>query len=81
MSQVGIIVGSRSDIEVAQRAAAVLGELEVDSEIRVISAHRAPDLLGRSWPEPPTEASAFHRDLPGLRRICPESWPPRRRCR
>ena len=47
MSQVGIIVGSRSDIEVAQRAAAVLGELEVDSEIRVISAHRAPDLLGR----------------------------------
>ena len=47
VSQVGIIVGSRSDIEVAQRAAAVLGELEVDSEIRVISAHRAPDLLGR----------------------------------
>ena len=47
MSQVGIIVGSRSDIEVAQRGAAVLGELEVDSEIRVISAHRAPELLGR----------------------------------
>jgi phosphoribosylaminoimidazole carboxylase PurE protein len=47
VSQVGIIVGSRSDIEVAQRAAAVLDELEVDSEIRVISAHRAPDLLSR----------------------------------
>ena len=47
MSQVGIIVGSRSDIEVAQRAAAVLEELEVEAEIRVISAHRAPDLLGR----------------------------------
>jgi phosphoribosylaminoimidazole carboxylase PurE protein len=47
MSQVGIIVGSRSDIEVAQRAAAVLDELEVESEIRVISAHRAPDLLAR----------------------------------
>ena len=47
MSRVGIIVGSRSDIEVAQRAAAVLGELEVDAEVRVISAHRAPDLLGR----------------------------------
>ena len=47
MSRVGIIVGSRSDIEVAQRAAAVLAELEVESEIRVISAHRAPDLLGR----------------------------------
>jgi phosphoribosylaminoimidazole carboxylase PurE protein len=47
VNRVGIIVGSRSDIEVAQRAAAVLDELEVDSEIRVISAHRAPDLLGR----------------------------------
>ena len=47
MSQVGIIVGSRSDIEVAQRAAAVLEELAVEAEIRVISAHRAPDLLGR----------------------------------
>jgi phosphoribosylaminoimidazole carboxylase PurE protein len=47
VSQVGIIVGSRSDIEVAQRAAAVLEELDVEAEIRVISAHRAPDLLGR----------------------------------
>ena len=47
MSQVGIIVGSRSDIEVAQRAAAVLDELAVEAEIRVISAHRAPELLGR----------------------------------
>lgn len=47
MSQVGIIVGSRSDIEVAQRAAAVLDELAVEAEIRVISAHRAPDLLSR----------------------------------
>jgi phosphoribosylaminoimidazole carboxylase PurE protein len=47
VSHVGIIVGSRSDIEVAQRAAAVLEELDVEAEIRVISAHRAPDLLGR----------------------------------
>jgi phosphoribosylaminoimidazole carboxylase PurE protein len=47
VSQVGIIAGSRSDIEVAQRAAAVLEELEVEAEVRVISAHRAPDLLAR----------------------------------
>jgi phosphoribosylaminoimidazole carboxylase PurE protein len=47
VSRVGIVVGSRSDIEVAQRAAAVLDELGVESEIRVISAHRAPDLLSR----------------------------------
>lgn len=43
--RVGIVVGSRSDISAAQRASAVLDELGVDAEIRVISAHRAPDLL------------------------------------
>lgn len=42
---VAIIVGSRSDLEVVQKAADVLGKLNVRSELRVISAHRAPDLL------------------------------------
>ena len=45
--RVGIVVGSRSDIAAAERAMAVLVDLGVDSEIRVISAHRAPDLLTR----------------------------------
>ena len=45
--RVGIVVGSRSDIGAAERAMAVLDELGVDSEIRVISAHGAPDLLAR----------------------------------
>jgi phosphoribosylaminoimidazole carboxylase PurE protein len=44
---VAIVVGSRSDIAAAEKAAAVLDELGVASEIRVISAHRAPELLGR----------------------------------
>ncbi len=43
--RVGIVVGSRSDIAAAEKAAAVLDELGVSSETRVISAHRAPDLL------------------------------------
>ena len=47
IGRVGIVVGSRSDIAAAERAMAVLDELEVESEIRVISAHRAPDLLAR----------------------------------
>ena len=46
-AQVGIVVGSRSDIAAADKAAAVLDELGVPSEIRVISAHRAPELLSR----------------------------------
>ena len=44
-ARVGIVVGSRSDIAAAERASAVLDELGVPSETRVISAHRAPDLL------------------------------------
>jgi len=46
-ARVGIVVGSRSDIAAAEKAAAVLDELDVPSEIRVISAHRAPELLTR----------------------------------
>jgi phosphoribosylaminoimidazole carboxylase PurE protein len=42
---VAIIVGSRSDLEVVQKAADVLTALGVNNELRVISAHRAPDLL------------------------------------
>jgi 5-(carboxyamino)imidazole ribonucleotide mutase len=42
---VSIIVGSRSDLEIVQKAADLLGKLGVTNELRVISAHRAPDLL------------------------------------
>lgn len=42
---VAIIVGSRSDLEVVQKAADLLGQLGIANELRVISAHRAPDLL------------------------------------
>jgi phosphoribosylaminoimidazole carboxylase PurE protein len=46
-NRVGIVVGSRSDIAAAEKAAAVLDQLGVASETRVISAHRAPELLSR----------------------------------
>jgi phosphoribosylaminoimidazole carboxylase PurE protein len=45
--RVGIVVGSRSDIAAADKAAAILDELGIGSEVRVISAHRAPELLSR----------------------------------
>ena len=45
--RVGIVVGSRSDIAAAEKATSILDELGVPSEVRVISAHRAPDLLAR----------------------------------
>lgn len=42
MQKVAIIIGSESDREIAERAAAVLKELKIAYEIRVISAHRNP---------------------------------------
>lgn len=42
---VGIVMGSRSDWETLSAAAEVLEALEVPFEVRVVSAHRTPDLL------------------------------------
>ncbi len=42
---VGIIMGSRSDWETMRHAADVLERLAVPHEVRVVSAHRTPDLL------------------------------------
>src|SRR5688572_24335508 len=42
---VGIIMGSKSDWETLQHAAAQLDELGVPYEAQVVSAHRTPDLL------------------------------------
>jgi len=49
MSQplVGIVMGSDSDWEIMQHAAAQLTALDVAHECRVVSAHRTPDLLYR----------------------------------
>jgi 5-(carboxyamino)imidazole ribonucleotide mutase len=42
---VGIVMGSRSDWETMQHAATMLQTLGVAHEIRVVSAHRTPDML------------------------------------
>ena len=44
---VGIVCGSRSDFPVLEKAQALLGDLGVPCELRVASAHRAPDLVAR----------------------------------
>jgi phosphoribosylaminoimidazole carboxylase PurE protein len=44
---VGIVGGSRSDFPVLEQAVAVLAELGVSCELRVVSAHRTPDHLFR----------------------------------
>ena len=42
---VGIIMGSKSDMEVMEKAGAVLEEAGVSFEIRVMSAHRDPETV------------------------------------
>jgi 5-(carboxyamino)imidazole ribonucleotide mutase len=44
---VGVVMGSKSDWAVLQSAAAVLGDLGIPHECRVVSAHRTPDLMAR----------------------------------
>jgi 5-(carboxyamino)imidazole ribonucleotide mutase len=43
--QVGIIMGSKSDLETLSEAVALLAELGVLDEVRVVSAHRTPDWM------------------------------------
>ncbi len=45
MAQVGIVMGSDSDLPVMSKAADMLDELGISYEIRIISAHREPELL------------------------------------
>src|SRR5271155_2985415 len=42
---VGVIMGSKSDWETLTHTALTLEALEVPHEVRVVSAHRTPDLL------------------------------------
>ncbi len=42
---VGVIMGSESDLDVMQAAADTLAEFGVAHEVRIISAHRTPDVM------------------------------------
>lgn len=43
--KIGIIMGSRSDWDTMRHASQTLDRLGIDHEVRVVSAHRTPDLL------------------------------------
>lgn len=43
MKKVGILMGSKSDFDVVKPAVNVLKKFGVETEVRVISAHRTPD--------------------------------------
>jgi 5-(carboxyamino)imidazole ribonucleotide mutase len=43
--EVGIVVGSKSDLPVMQKCADILQEMGIESELNVLSAHRTPQLM------------------------------------
>lgn len=45
MAEVGIIMGSASDLPVMQEAADILKEFGISYEINIVSAHRTPELM------------------------------------
>ena len=45
MAQVGIVMGSDSDMPIMAKAADVLEELGISYEMTIISAHREPDVF------------------------------------
>ena len=45
MAKVGIVMGSDSDMPVMKKAAEVLEELGISFDMRIISAHREPDVF------------------------------------
>ena len=45
MPSVSIIMGSRSDLEVMKEAKDILDEFSVESEIKIVSAHRTPQYM------------------------------------
>lgn len=44
-AQVGIIMGSKSDLPIMKQAAEVLEELGVSCEVTIVSAHRTPERM------------------------------------
>ena len=42
---IGIVMGSRSDWHTMQHSVALLEQLRIGHEVRIVSAHRTPDLL------------------------------------
>ena len=45
MAKVGIVMGSDSDMPVMAKAAEILDKFGIDYEMRIISAHREPDVF------------------------------------
>ncbi|EQD67504.1 phosphoribosylaminoimidazole carboxylase, catalytic subunit, partial [mine drainage metagenome] len=68
--KVTILVGSKSDIEVAEKARARLVEFRIPCEVHVASAHRTPEKVERLVRDPSTDVficmAGMSAALPGV---------------
>lgn len=68
--KVTILVGSKSDLEVAEKVRVRLSEFEIPSEVHVASAHRNPEKVDRLVADPATEVfiamAGLSAALPGV---------------
>ena len=45
MKQVGIIIGSKSDLPIMQKAIDILKEFGIGTDVKIVSAHRTPEVM------------------------------------
>mgnify|MGYP001241542160 FL=1 len=45
MKKIGIIMGSKSDLPVMQKAIDILNQFGIDTDIKIVSAHRTPEIM------------------------------------
>ena len=45
MKKVRIIMGSKSDLPIMQKAIDILNQFGIDSDIKIVSAHRTPEIM------------------------------------
>ena len=63
---VSIIIGSESDLDLAEKCGEVLSSLSIDFSINVFSAHRTPDLLHKHLEEAEKGGTKIYVAIAGL---------------
>ena len=80
--RVGIVMGSKSDMEEMEKAAEELDERGIGYEVRVMSAHREPDIVAELRQERPDARPARdHRRRRAVRRAAGRRRRPHRAAR
>ena len=80
MRKVAIVMGSKSDLPVAEKAVGVLRDYGVQMEVRVLSAHRCPN-EAREFAASARADFLLSSRSPAWRRILPARWRQTPRCR